>query len=115
MKPSSLLKSYGPGIAVAATGVGAGDLVAASVAGAKFGTVILWAVLEHFREPFRVLADLREVTRPGSVLIINTTNAASLSHQLLGPNWEGYFDWSHHGIDQITVSSLGEALTRLAE
>ncbi|MCI0706671.1 MAG: Nramp family divalent metal transporter [Ignavibacteriae bacterium] len=45
MKLSSLLKSYGPGIAVAATGVGAGDLVAASVAGAKFGTVILWAAV----------------------------------------------------------------------
>ena len=45
MKLSSLLKSYGPGIAVAATGVGAGDLVAASVAGAKFGTVILWSAV----------------------------------------------------------------------
>ncbi len=41
----STLKAYGPGIAVAATGVGAGDLVAASVAGAKFGTVILWSAL----------------------------------------------------------------------
>lgn len=45
MKLSSFLKSYGPGIAVAATGVGAGDLVAASVAGAKFGTVILWSAI----------------------------------------------------------------------
>ncbi|HEY4613085.1 MAG TPA: Nramp family divalent metal transporter [Bacteroidota bacterium] len=45
MKLSSLLKSYGPGIAVAATGVGAGDMVAASVAGAKFGTVILWSAV----------------------------------------------------------------------
>ncbi len=38
-----LLQTLGPGIAVAATGVGAGDLVAASVAGAKFGTAVLWA------------------------------------------------------------------------
>lgn len=45
MKLTSFLKSYGPGIAVAATGVGAGDLVAASVAGAKFGTVILWSAI----------------------------------------------------------------------
>lgn len=37
------LKLLGPGFAVAATGVGAGDLVAASVAGAKYGTMILWA------------------------------------------------------------------------
>lgn len=35
----------GPGFIVAATGVGAGDLIAASVAGARYGTVILWAAL----------------------------------------------------------------------
>ena len=38
-------KKIGPGIVIAATGIGAGDLVAASVVGAKFGTVILWSVL----------------------------------------------------------------------
>jgi len=41
----SLLKKIGPGIAIAATGVGAGDLVAASVAGAQFGVTIMWAAL----------------------------------------------------------------------
>ncbi len=40
---SKYLKLLGPGFAVAATGVGAGDLVAASVAGARYGTIILWA------------------------------------------------------------------------
>lgn len=39
------LKIIGPGIAVAATGVGAGDMIAAAVAGAKYGTVILWAAV----------------------------------------------------------------------
>jgi Mn2+/Fe2+ NRAMP family transporter len=39
------LRSLGPGIVVAATGVGAGDLVSASVAGAKYGVVILWAAV----------------------------------------------------------------------
>lgn len=38
-------KKIGPGIVIAATGIGAGDLVAASVAGSKYGTVILWSVL----------------------------------------------------------------------
>ncbi|MBT8317835.1 MAG: Nramp family divalent metal transporter [Lutibacter sp.] len=44
---SSLKKitnQIGPGFLVAATGIGAGDMVAATVAGAKFGTVILWVV-----------------------------------------------------------------------
>jgi Mn2+/Fe2+ NRAMP family transporter len=40
-----LLKTLGPGIVVAATGVGAGDMIAASVAGARYGTVIIWAAL----------------------------------------------------------------------
>ncbi len=34
----------GPGFVVAATGVGAGDLIAAGVAGARYGLVALWAV-----------------------------------------------------------------------
>jgi Mn2+/Fe2+ NRAMP family transporter len=34
-----------PGILVAATGVGAGDLITASVAGARLGVVIVWAAL----------------------------------------------------------------------
>jgi len=35
----------GPGIIVAATGVGAGDLVATLVAGSRFGYVLLWAAV----------------------------------------------------------------------
>lgn len=35
----------GPGIVVAATGVGAGDLVATLVAGARFGYALLWAAV----------------------------------------------------------------------
>ena len=38
-------RQIGPGIVVAATGLGAGDIVAASQAGARFGTILLWAVL----------------------------------------------------------------------
>ncbi|WP_447039586.1 Nramp family divalent metal transporter [Streptomyces sp. DSM 118878] len=35
----------GPGIVVAATGVGAGDLVATLIAGSKFGYTLLWAAI----------------------------------------------------------------------
>ena len=35
----------GPGIAVAATGVGAADLVSSSVAGAQFGMALAWAIV----------------------------------------------------------------------
>jgi len=47
------LRIVGPGVAVAATGVGAGDLIGATAAGAKFGTLLLWvavagAILKYF-------------------------------------------------------------------
>jgi Mn2+/Fe2+ NRAMP family transporter len=39
------LRQVGPGLLAAATGVGAGDLVATMVAGARFGTTLLWAAV----------------------------------------------------------------------
>lgn len=41
----SRLKQIGPGMMAAATGVGAGDLVATMVAGSKYGYTLLWAVI----------------------------------------------------------------------
>ena len=38
-------KLVGPGLVVAATGVGAADLVATLVAGAKYGYVLLWCAV----------------------------------------------------------------------
>ncbi|MFI9463672.1 Nramp family divalent metal transporter [Streptomyces xiamenensis] len=38
-------RSIGPGIVVAATGVGAGDLVATTVAGSRFGYTLVWAAV----------------------------------------------------------------------
>lgn len=46
--PSTLggrLKLVGPGLVIAATGVGAGDLISSLVAGTRFGTVLIWAIV----------------------------------------------------------------------
>jgi Mn2+/Fe2+ NRAMP family transporter len=43
-RASGVLAGIGPGLAVAATGVGAGDLLAAMVAGADFGVVLAWVI-----------------------------------------------------------------------
>jgi Mn2+/Fe2+ NRAMP family transporter len=40
----SFLKLAGPGLIVAATGIGSGDVVSATVGGANFGVVLLWAI-----------------------------------------------------------------------
>jgi len=45
MKHLPRLHAIGPGLVMAATGLGAGDLIAASVAGARYGTALLWAVI----------------------------------------------------------------------
>ncbi len=42
---TGLLARFGPGVLVAATGVGAGDLATAAFAGGRLGTAVLWAVL----------------------------------------------------------------------
>ncbi len=41
----NFLSMIGPGIAVAATGVGAGDIISATVAGSRFGLVIAWTAV----------------------------------------------------------------------
>ena len=44
-QPPRILLLIGPGILVAATGVGAGDLATAAFTGNRLGTAVLWAVL----------------------------------------------------------------------
>lgn len=41
----SIIKLIGPGLIVAATGIGAGDIVSATVGGANYGVVLLWVVV----------------------------------------------------------------------
>jgi Mn2+/Fe2+ NRAMP family transporter len=41
----SVLKLAGPGLIVAATGIGSGDVVSATVGGARYGVVLLWAIV----------------------------------------------------------------------
>jgi Mn2+/Fe2+ NRAMP family transporter len=42
---ASFLKMAGPGLAVAAAGIGSGDIVSATVAGATYGAALLWAIV----------------------------------------------------------------------
>jgi SAM-dependent methyltransferase len=89
------------------------ELPAAITARRPFRTLVLAAVLEHFREPFDVLARLTPLAAPGAVLVISTTNRDSLSQMLFGPEWEGHFDWTHRSVDQISVRTLRAELPAL--
>lgn len=78
----------------------------ALVARGPFDAVVTWVTLEHFREPWKALAAVSPLLAPGAKLFIKTTNADSLTRQLFGGDWEGYFDWTHHGVDAVGVTSL---------
>ena len=78
-----------------------------------FGTLVLWAVFEHFRNPFGVLEKVTKYTQPGAILIMNTTNADSLTHRVFGSDWEGFFDWTHLGVEQVSVSAIERELPRI--
>ena len=80
---------------------------------APFGTLVLWAVLEHFQNPFTVLSNLTRLMAPSATLLINTTNADSLSHMIFGSDWEGYFDWTHLGVGQVSVTTIKQELPRI--
>jgi Mn2+/Fe2+ NRAMP family transporter len=44
-RSTSFWKLAGPGLVVAATGIGSGDVVSATVGGANYGVVLLWGIL----------------------------------------------------------------------
>ena len=44
MKTSDLLKTIGPGLVLAAAGVGAGDVINSAVGGASYGYALLWVI-----------------------------------------------------------------------
>ncbi len=71
-----------------------------------FDTIWMSDVIEHFAAPQAVLAKVSSRARKGALLFLHTSNSDSLTHRLFAKDWEGYSDYSHHGVDQVTCSSL---------
>ncbi len=61
------------------------DFLAGDVAD-SYDLVTLWASLEHFAEPRRLLYRLQQAVRPGGSLILSTCRRGLLS-SLTGPQW----------------------------
>ena len=80
---------------------------------APFNLLVLAAVFEHFQQPFEVLARLTPLVRHGATLIMITSNADSLTHRIFGRDWEGYFDWTHHGVEAVSAATIREGLPRV--
>jgi hypothetical protein len=78
-----------------------------------FETIWMWDVLEHFRGPDAILAKVSGCATEGSILVLHTSNAESLTRRLFTRDWEGYSDYSHWGVEQVTCKSLRDWLGRL--
>jgi hypothetical protein len=85
----------------------------AAIARAPFHLLVLASVFEHFSRPFDVLERLSALTAPGATLLLITSNADSLTHRVFGRDWEGYFDWTHRGVDAVTANSIRGGLPKL--
>ncbi len=57
--------------------------------------VRMWDVIEHLCSPRRALTNVYRILRPGGLLRLATTNFASLSRRLNGPEWV-YLNGSDH-------------------
>ncbi len=71
-----------------------GELLSLSSAGV-FDLVILWNVIEHLREPWSDLRQLRSLLRPGGWLLVSTPNVNSVRGRLQRSGWQQYADPTH--------------------
>lgn len=61
----------------------------------RFDLISLWTVIEHLREPWVDLAQLRELLQPGGWLLISTMDVRCLRARVEGQKWENYANPTH--------------------
>ncbi len=71
----------------------------------SFDIVRMWDVIEHLRSPRSALKRIHEVLRVGGLLYLSTTNFASLSRWVNGPEWVYLNGADHiHLFEPITIT-----------
>jgi len=76
---------------------------------ATYDAVVMNNVLEHVKDPARLLHLAASLLAPGGFLYCATLNADSWFHKALGPGWVGYSDYSHHS-PWLTAQWLRDAV-----
>jgi 2-polyprenyl-3-methyl-5-hydroxy-6-metoxy-1,4-benzoquinol methylase len=59
-----------------------------SALGTSYDVVVMLHVLEHDPEPARLIAQVRNLLRPGGILVIKTPNSSSWIAHVCGRTWE---------------------------
>ena len=62
---------------------------------ASFDVVRIWDVIEHLQSPRQAMENIFRILRPGGQVRLSTTNLASLSYWINGPEWV-YINGSDH-------------------
>jgi SAM-dependent methyltransferase len=76
-----------------------------------YDAVVMNNVLEHVKDPARVLQLAASLLTPGGFLYCATLNADSWFHKALGAGWVGYSDYSHHS-PWLTAQWLRDAIRK---
>jgi 2-polyprenyl-3-methyl-5-hydroxy-6-metoxy-1,4-benzoquinol methylase len=76
---------------------------------ASMDVVRIWDVIEHLQSPREAIARMRRTLRPGGALRLATTNFASLSRRVNGPEWV-YLNGADHIVlfEPATITRLLE-------
>ena len=81
-----------------------GSLDTVPLAPASFDVVTMWHVLEHLYQPHKALMQVRDVLRPGGLLVIAVPNLLSLDARYYRQNWVA-FDAPRH-VQHFSPKSL---------
>lgn len=64
-----------------------GNILQSPYADSSFDTVVLWHVLEHLPDPAAAIRKVRQILRPGGLLVIAVPNFESLQARFAGRHW----------------------------
>ncbi len=80
-----------------------------AIPGDSMDVVRMWDVVEHLCSPRKALVNVYRMLRPGGVLRLSTTNFASLSRWINGPEWV-YLNGADHIFlfEPLTITRLLE-------
>jgi SAM-dependent methyltransferase len=85
-----------------------GEIFDQSFAPASFDVVTLWDVIEHTPDPSRVIRSVRDLIRPGGLLVVNYPDIGSWIARALGRRWPFLSSVHLYYFTRATMKSLLE-------